>query len=76
MSSTCMVGPRAEIYGLKLLCQDIEDILYKLDFDTAPARSFLHAGYGLFLPGDGAEQAKGGNDDLAHYFYLQTGLAF
>lgn len=51
------------------------DILYKVNFDTEPARTFFHAGYGVFVPGSGAK-AVSADDDLAHYFYLQTGLSF
>ncbi|MBK8975902.1 MAG: alginate export family protein [Planctomycetes bacterium] len=37
--------------------------------------SFVEAGYGMFLPGDGVEDSFG-SDDLAHYVYVQGGLKF
>ena len=52
------------------------DILYHRDIDADPARASVQFGYGLFLPGSGAEDANGGNDDLAHFFYAMCGLNF
>lgn len=30
------------------------DLLYRIDFDSAPAETWIEAGFGIFLPGTGA----------------------
>jgi hypothetical protein len=38
-------------------------------------KGHVQFGYGIFLPGQGVEDAQG-TDDIAHFVYLQTMVAF
>ncbi len=51
------------------------DVVLSRALDTAPLTAALEVGYGVFLPGPGAE-AVAGADDLAHFFYLQGDFRF
>lgn len=51
------------------------EVFYNKNFDTKPAKTYLQFGYGIFLPGSGA-QARAGEDNPAHFFYLMSGLTF
>ena len=52
------------------------NLFYNMNFDTEPFRTYLGAGYGIFLPGQGVKDANGGFDDLAHFIYAQGGVKF
>ena len=52
------------------------DLVYTHVFPTERVKTSVQAGYGVFLPGPGAQLAAGNNDDLAHFFYLQGDLRF
>jgi hypothetical protein len=51
------------------------DLIWRVDFATKPAKTSLEAGYGVFVPGDGVEQARG-SDDVAHFVYVQGDVRF
>jgi hypothetical protein len=51
------------------------DLIYSVKFDTEPVRTSLQIGYGIFLPGQGVEDSRGG-DDPAHFGYVQGNLLF
>ncbi|MEM7201007.1 MAG: alginate export family protein [Planctomycetota bacterium] len=51
------------------------DVQFVQELETAPLVSFLEAGYGVFIPGSGTEQAQGAND-LAHFAYVQADFRF
>lgn len=53
------------------------DLLYTRNLDVGKGvKAAAQVGYGVFMPGNGAKDANGGNDDLAHFFYLQFDLRF
>ncbi len=51
------------------------DVIYTHRFDHAPAKTSVQVGFSLFIPGAGAIDANG-DDDLAHFFYVQGDLRF
>ena len=51
------------------------DVRFIRTLDTAPLKTDLEVGYGVFLPGPGTEQAQG-SDDVAHFVYAQSGFRF
>ena len=51
------------------------DVKYTHELDTAPLKTILEVGYGLFLPGQGVEDSFM-SDDIAHFAYAQGGVRF
>ena len=52
-----------------------KSVRLRMDFDTAPAETWVEIGYGIFLPGSGAKDIVG-DDDVAHYVYVMSGVRF
>lgn len=69
------VAPAGAAPGSSNDIGDEIDLFYNYEFDTAPARTWVQVGYGVFLPGSGA-RAVVGDDDPAHFLYLMTGVQF
>lgn len=51
------------------------NLIFHHDFDATPAKASVEVGYGLFVPGVGVQDARGG-DDLAHFLYVQGDVRF